>query len=199
MTAAAWRRRCRRCGAEETLMPGSLTMSRLSVLLLLAALAGCADSGGDSVATASVGAPAAPPAPVTCPVNLSFVKSELVTPYPKLEEFIGKDALDATFSKSIDQMIADSGGVDPAIAGGEHYVQLYQEVLKNEPEMRENFKKNGQDQEWIDTYFLSNKDGLTINQAFVDAVKCRAAQKPAPGAAPSPTATGDQTAPAPAG
>ncbi len=173
-------------------------MRRLSVLLLLAVLAGCADSGGDNVAT-SVEPPAAPPAPVTCPVNLSFVKSELVTPYPKLEEFIGKDALDATFSKSIDQMIADSGGVDSAIGGGEHYVQLYQEVLKNEPEMRENFKKNGQDQEWIDTYFLSNKDGLTINQAFVDAVKCRAAQKPAPSPAPSPTATGGQTAPAPAG
>ena len=148
---------------------------------------------------ASTEPPAAAPAPATCPVNLSFVKSELVTPYPKLEEFIGKDALDATFSKSIDQMIADSGGIDPAIAGGEHYVQLYQEVLKNEAEMRENFKKNGQDQEWIDTYFLSNKDGLTINQAFVDAVKCRAAQKPAPSSTPSPTATGDQTAPAPAG
>ena len=178
-------------------MPGLLTMSRLPVLLLLAALAGCADSGG-GVAT-STEPPAAAPAPVTCPVDLSFVKSELVTPYPKLEEFIGKDALDATFSKSIDQMIADSGGVDSAIAGGEHYVQLYQEVLKNEAVMRENFKKNGQDEEWIDTYFLSNKDGLTINQAFVDAVKCRAAQKPASSPTPSPTATGNQTAPAPAG
>ena len=82
-------------------------------------------------------------------------------------------------------MIADSGGIDPAIAGGEHYVQLYQEVLKNEAVMRENFKKDGQDQEWIDTYFLSNKDGLTINQAFVDAVKCRAAQKPASSPTPS--------------
>jgi len=179
-------------------MPGLLTMSRLPVLLLLAALAGCADSGGGGVATA-VEPPAVAPAPVTCPVDLSFVKSELVTPYPKLEEFIGKDALDATFSKSIDQMIADSGGVDSAIAGGEHYVQLYQEVLKNEAVMRDNFKKNGQDEEWIDTYFLSNKDGLTINQAFVDAVKCRAAQKPASSPTPSPTATGNQTAPAPAG
>ena len=179
-------------------MPGLLTMSRLPVLLLLAALAGCADSGGGGVAT-STEPPAAAPAPATCPVDLSFVKSELVTPYPKLEEFIGKDALDATFSKSIDQMIADSGGVDSAIAGGEHYVQLYQEVLKNEAVMRDNFKKNGQDEEWIDTYFLSNKDGLTINQAFVDAVKCRAAQKPASSPTPSPTATGNQTAPAPAG
>src|SRR4051812_20613 len=105
-------------------MRASWMTSRLGALLLLAALAGCADGGGDSVATA-----VEPPAPVSCPVNLSFVKSELVTPYPKLEEFIGKDALDATFSKSIDQMIADSGGVDSAIAGGEHYVQLYQEVL----------------------------------------------------------------------
>ena len=70
-------------------MPGLLTMSRLPVLLLLAALAGCADSGGGGVAT-STEPPAAAPAPVTCPVDLSFVKSELVTPYPKLEEFIGK-------------------------------------------------------------------------------------------------------------
>jgi hypothetical protein len=179
-------------------MRGALTMSRLSVLLLLAALAGCADSDGDSVAT-SVEQPAPPPAPVTCPVDLSFVKSELVTPYPKLEEFIGKDALDATFSKPVDQMIKDGGGIDPSIAGGERHIAEYQEVLKNEAVMRENFKKNGMDQEWIDTYFLSNKDGLTINQAFVDAVKCRAAQKPAPSPTTSPTATQDPTAPAPAG
>ena len=180
-------------------MRGALTMRRWSILLLLAALAGCADSGGDSVATASVEQPAPAPAPVTCPVDLSFVKSELVTPYPKLEEFIGKDALDATFSKPVDQMIKDGGGIDPSIAGGERHIAEYQEVLKNEAVMRENFKKNGMDQEWIDTYFLSNKDGLTINQAFVDAVKCRAAQKPAPSPTPSPTATQDQTAPAPAG
>ena len=165
-----------------------------ALLILLAGLSGCADTGGGSASTASV-----EPAPAPCPANLSFVKDKLVTPYPQLEEFIGKDALDATFSKSIDQMITDSGGIDPAIAGGEHYVQLYQEVLKNEAEMRENFKKDGKDQEWIDTYFLSNKDGLTINKAFVDAVKCRAAQKPAPSPTPSPTATQDQTAPAPAG
>jgi hypothetical protein len=165
-----------------------------ALLILLAGLSGCADTGGGNASTASV-----EPAPVACPVNLSFVKDKLVTPYPQLEEFIGKDALDATFSKSIDQMITDSGGIDPAIAGGEHYVQLYQEVLKNEAEMRENFKKDGKDQEWIDTYFLSNKDGLTINQAFVDAVKCRAAQNPAPSPTTSPTATGGQTAPAPAG
>jgi hypothetical protein len=165
-----------------------------ALLILLAGLSGCADTGGGSASTASV-----EPAPAPCPANLSFVKDRLVTPYPQLEEFIGKDALDATFSKSIDQMITDSGGIDPAIAGGEHYVQLYQEVLKNEAEMRENFKKDGKDQEWIDTYFLSNKDGLTINQAFVDAVKCRAAQNPAPSPTTSPTATGGQTAPAPAG
>ena len=179
-------------------MLGPLTMSRLSALLLLAILAGCADSGGDSVATA-VEPPAAAPAPVTCPVDLSYDKSELVTPYPKLEEFIGKDALDATFSKPVDEMIKEGGGIDPSIAGGEQHVAQYQEVLKNEAVMRENFKKNGMDQQWIDTYFLSNKDGLTINQAFVDAVKCRAAQKPASSPTPSPTATGDQTTPAPAG
>jgi hypothetical protein len=159
----------------------------LAMLILLAALAGCAELGGEEAPTASV----EPPPAVTCPTNLGFVKDRLVTPYPKLEEFIGKDALDATFTKSVDDMIKDSGGIDPAIAGGERHVAEYEEVLKNEAVMREQFKKNGMDQEWIDTYFLSNKDGLTINQAFVDAVKCVRDQKP------PPTATGDQTQPAP--
>ena len=160
-----------------------------AMAILLAALAGCADTGGGDTTTASVEQPA--PAPVTCPANLSYIKDRLVTPYPKLEAFIGKDALDATFTKSVDDMIKDSGGIDPAIAGGERYVAEYQEVLKNEPEMREQFKKNGMDQDWIDTYFLANKDGLTINQAFVDAVKCVRDQKKA---AP---ATEDQSQPVP--
>ena len=149
------------------------------MLILLAALAGCADTGGGETTTASVEQPQPPPPPVSCPANLSYVKDRLVTPYPKLEAFIGKDALDATFTKSVDDMIKDSGGIDPAIAGGERYVAEYQEVLKNEPEMRQQFKKNGMDQDWIDTYFLANKDGLTINQAFVDAVKCVRDQKKA--------------------
>ena len=149
------------------------------MLLALVLLAGCAESGDDSTSTASLDS-TTPAAPVTCPANLSFVKSKLVTPYPKLEAFIGKDALDTTFSQSVDEMIQASGGIDPAIAGGERYVQQYEEVLKNEAEMRVQFKKNGMDQDWIDTYFLSNQDGLTINQAFVDAVKCRRDQKAAP-------------------
>ena len=163
--------------------------ARGALVAILLALAGCADTGGDDTASIEQ---TPPPAPVTCPTNLSFVKDKLVTPYPKLEEFIGKDALDATFSKPVDQMIKDSGGIDQAIAGGERHVAEYEEVLKNEAEMRVQFKKNGMDQDWIDTYFLSNQDGLTINQAFVDAVKCRRDQKVAP------TVTQNQ-APAPAG
>jgi hypothetical protein len=161
----------------------------LAMLLLLAALAGCAELGGGEASTASV--EQAPPPPATCPTDLSFVKDRLVTPYPELEAFIGKDALDATFAKSVADMIKDSGGIDPAIAGGERHVAEYEEVLKNEAVMREQFKKNGMDQAWIDTYFLSNRDGLTINQAFVDAVKCVRDQQPAP------TATQDQAQPAP--
>jgi hypothetical protein len=36
---------------------------------------------------------------------------------------------------------------------------------------------------WIDTYLLSVRDGITINRAFVEAVKCRqtAAQEKATG------------------
>lgn len=160
-----------------------------AMMILLAALAGCA--GSEEPPTASV-EQAPPPAPVTCPANLGFVKDELVTPYPKLEEYIGKDALDATFTKSVDDMIKDSGGIDQAIAGGERYIAEYQEILKNEAVMRVQFKKNGMDQESIDTYFEAHRDGLTINQAFVDAVKCVRDRQPAP------TATKDQSQPAPA-
>jgi len=174
------------------MMPRDAVLRRAPILLLLTVLAACADTGGDSPPTASLEPEAPASAPVSCPANLSFVKSKLVTPYPKLEEFIGKDALDETFSKPVDDMIQASGGIDPAIAGGERYVQLYQEVLKNESFEREQYKKDGLDQEWIDTYFLSSQDGLTINEAFVEAVKCRRDQKPAS------TATQDQVSP-PAG
>jgi hypothetical protein len=148
-------------------------LRQVGPLILLAILAGCAGSGGDST-------PAAPAAPVpqTCPATLAYVKERLVTPYPQLEEFIGKDALDSTFSKPVEQMITESGGVAASIAGGERHVQEYQAVLEDETQVRAEYKKAGMTDEWIDTYFLSIRDGVTINQAFVDAVKCRQAQLP---------------------
>jgi len=124
-------------------------------LFLLALLAGCAHTQE------------------TCPATLAYVKDRLVTPYPELEKFIGKEALDATLNKPIDQMVAESGGIDNSIAGGERHVKEYQDELKDEKARRTELKNEGMSDAWIDTYILSIKDGVTINQAFVDAVKCR--------------------------
>jgi hypothetical protein len=138
-------------------------------LLLLAMLAGCTEE-------ASTSAPAtATPVPAACPQTLAYVKDRLATPYPELEKFIGKEALDATFTKPIDQMIAAGGGIDASIAGGEEHVQEYENILKNEKAVRAEYEKDGMSDSWIDTYFLSVLDGVTLNQAFVDAVKCRKA------------------------
>ncbi len=57
----------------------------------------------------------APSPPKECPKDLSFVTPQLVTPYPQLEAFIGKEALDATLHKSIDESIVTGGGIERSI------------------------------------------------------------------------------------
>jgi hypothetical protein len=141
-----------------------------SLLLLLALLAGCTESETRTAPSAGV------PPPAACPATLAYVKDRLATPYPELEQFIGKEALDDTFTKPIDQMIAAGGGIDASIAGGEEHVQEYENILENEKAVRAEYKKDGMSDSWIDTYFLSVLDGVTLNQAFVDAVKCRKAK-----------------------
>lgn len=138
-------------------------------------LAACADTGGGNAPAAAV--------PESCPETLAFVKDRLVTPYPQLEAFMTKEVLDSTFSEPIDQMIARGGGIDASIQGGENHVEENQNILKNKDAVRKEYRKAGMTDQWIDTYLLSVQDGVTINQGFVDAVKCRQARAQSQGTA----------------
>ncbi len=111
--------------------------------------------------------------PVACPDTLAFVKPHLVTPYDQLATFIGPDELEATFNRPVEEMIANSGGIDPAILAGQGYVKEYQDILAHEQQTREEYRGLGKDDAWIDLYLSSVADGVTINQGFVDAVTCR--------------------------
>ena len=102
--------------------------------------------------------------------------AQLVTPYPKLEAFIGKEALDATLHKSIDESIVHGGGIDRSIQVSETQIKEYQNILDNAAEVRAEDRKAGMSEDWIDTYLSSVQDGITINQGFLDAAKCRKAQ-----------------------
>ena len=121
---------------------------------------------------------APPPAPETCPATLAFVKPQLVTPYDQLAGFIGPDELERTFTRPVDEMIANSGGIVPAILAGERIVKEHQDILAHEAEERAYYRGLGQDEAWIDLYISSVRDGVTINQGFVDAAKCRQRQQP---------------------
>ena len=138
-------------------------------------LASCADTGASNPPAAAV--------PESCPETLAFVKDRLVTPYPQLEAFMTKEVLDNTFSEPIDQMIARGGGIEASIQGGENHVEENQNILKNKDAVRTEYRKAGMTDQWIDTYLLSVQDGVTINQGFVDAVKCRQARAQAQGTA----------------
>jgi hypothetical protein len=156
---------------------GMRTKGRTLVLgLALMALGACADNAGTSSAPAAS-------VQTSCPATLAFVKDKLVTPYPELEAFIGKDALDATLSEPIDNMIARGGGIDASIQGGQNHVEEYQNTLKNKAALTDELRKDKMTDQWIATYFLSVRDGITINQSFVDAVKCRQVRAQAQGSA----------------
>lgn len=148
-----------------------------ALLGLMLALAGCADSGVAS-APATV-------APASCPETLAYLKDRLVTPYAELETFMSKEALDKTFSEPIDDMIARGGGIEASIQGGQNHVEEYRNTLKNKEALRAELRGDKMTDQWIDTYFLSVQDGITINQGFVDAVKCRQLRAQAQGSSAS--------------
>ena len=139
--------------------------ARLVAPLMLALLAACSTTGP---------APA-PAVPTSCPENLSAVKAKLVTPYDELASFIGPDELEATLTKPVDEMIERGGGFAPSIASGEKYVQEYNAILADEKGTRAEYRAMGETDEWIDLYLNSVRDGITINRAFVDAVRCKQA------------------------
>jgi hypothetical protein len=126
-------------------------------------------------ACSTVGPAPAPVVPTSCPENLSAVKSRLVTPYDKLASFIGPDELEATLTKPVDEMIERGGGFAPSIASGEEYVKEYNAILADEEATRNEYRAMGQTEEWIELYLSSVRDGITINQAFVDAARCKQA------------------------
>jgi hypothetical protein len=134
------------------------------LLLALLALTACADMTGP------------PPAPKECPRDLAYLTPQLVTPYPKLEAFIGKDALAATLHKPIDDSIVHGGGPERSIQMTEIQIKEYQNILANQDQVRAEDQKAGMSDDWIATYFSSVQDGITINQAFIDATKCRQAK-----------------------
>jgi hypothetical protein len=137
----------------------TMQLRTLSAAFALLLLAGCATT----------------PAPHACPTDLSFVKDRLVTPYPELEAFIGKQALDATLHKPIDEMIKRGGGIEASIEGGEAQIEGDRSIVDHADAQRAELRKEGMTDKWIDTYLLSVRDGITINRAFVEAVKCRKA------------------------
>lgn len=133
--------------------------------LLALALAGCAALVPGET----------PPQPAACPENLSGVRDRLVTPYDQLAGFIGPDELESTLTKPIDAMIERGGGFEPSIASGENYVKEYRDILDHEADTRAEYRAMGKDDAWIDLYLSAVEDGITINQAFVDAVRCKQA------------------------
>lgn len=113
------------------------------------------------------------PAPKECPYNLEHVRPLLVTPYDQLAAFIGPDELEATLTKPLDESIDYGGGLEPAIRSSDNYVAEYRYILDHEEETRAEYRALGKDEAWIDLYLSSVRDGITINQAFGDAARCR--------------------------
>ena len=68
---------------------------------------------------------------------------QLVTPYPQLEAFIGKEALDATLHKSIDESIVTGGGIERSIQVSQDQIQEYQNTLANADQVRAEDKQAG--------------------------------------------------------
>src|SRR5882724_8405711 len=129
---------------------------------------------------------AASPATVArdCPATLAYLEPKLVTPAPDLEEFIGKDELAETFNKPVDDMIAKGGGIERSLVGAQRTVDEYKKILADADQVRRDYHAAGETDHWIDTYLSSVHDGVTINQGFLDATRCR--QRRAAAAASSP-------------
>ena len=156
---------------------GTRAAAALAIVAGLA-LAGCATREASAPDTPAPAATApAPPPPASfgtdCPATLAFVKPQLVTPPADLEEFIGKAELAETFNQPIDQMIAKDGGIDRSLAGVQRTVDEDRKILADSDQVRRDYHAAGQTDHWIDTYLLSVQDGVTINQGYLDAVRCR--------------------------
>jgi hypothetical protein len=114
-----------------------------------------------------------PAALVYCPPTLDYIRDDLVLPESRWEEFLGAGVMEKTLNKPIDEMIVEGGGYQASVDSGERYVIQYQSVLDDQANVAEQHRRDGMSDEWISNYLLSVRDGVTINQAFLDAVECR--------------------------
>jgi hypothetical protein len=119
--------------------------------------------------------PEAPPAPA-CPATLAYLKPKLVTPWPDLEEFMGKGAMERQLDKPIDEMIADGGGAEASLRSVRQTVADLKETLANKEAFYADGLAAGRSQHQIEVDYMIEQDGLTLNQGFIDAVLCRQAQ-----------------------
>jgi ABC-type glycerol-3-phosphate transport system substrate-binding protein len=132
------------------------------------ALAGCATP---PAAEPELQPPAA--AATECPATLAYVRPKLVTPPADLEAFIGKDELAETFNQPVDEMIAKGGGIERSLVGAQRNLDEYKKIVAASDQVRHDYHAAGETDQWIETYLSSVKDGITINQGFVDATLCR--------------------------
>ena len=131
-------------------------------------------------------APAAPPAlPQECARDLSYLQPQLITPYDKLDAFMGPGVLESTLHKPIDESVEHGGGIDRSIQFVGEQVQELKNELANADQIRADDKKAGMTDEWLDAYLSAVRDGVTLNQGFLDQVKCRKARMAGSGSAPS--------------
>jgi hypothetical protein len=108
-----------------------------------------------------------------CPPTLDYIREDLVTPEDRWEDFLGPGVMQKTLNKPIDEMITEGGGYQASVDTGERYVAQYQGILDDQANVAEQHRTDGMSDEWIATYLMSVRDGVTINQAFLDAVECR--------------------------
>ncbi len=156
--------------------PESLLRRTLSALLPAAlALAACGPVLPAGTKMASSLPQPKPAHRWLCPATLAFVRDDLVTPPGKWDSFLGEGVMEKTLNQPIDQMIKDGGGYEPSVASGRKYVAYYEDILAHPDKVREEYRGYGKSDDWIDIYLLTVRDGVTINQAFVDAVECRRA------------------------
>lgn len=150
-------------------------MSRTAALLaavLGVSLAGC-NAGERPDPNAPRYAQPKPAALVYCPPTLDYIRDDLVTPEDRWDDFLGPGVMQKTLNKPIDEMITEGGGYQASVDSGERYVIQYQSILDDQENVAAQHRRDGMSDEWISTYLMSVRDGVTINQAFLDAVECR--------------------------
>jgi hypothetical protein len=145
-----------------------------TAVALVMALAGCADIEIRPPGSTFASMPKPSPAHRwTCQPNLSYVRGDLVTPQKQWDAFLGEGVMHKTLTQPIDEMIKKGGGYQASVDSGRKYVAYYNDILDHPDKVREEYAGFGKSDDWIKTYMLTIRDGVTINQAFVDAVECR--------------------------